>query len=50
MKKQCMQVWNLHREVTVDETMVAYKSKYCGVRQYITFEKLDRNATSKVAM
>jgi len=27
--------WNLHQEVTVDETMVPYKGKYCPVRQYM---------------
>jgi len=28
-------MWNLHQQITVDETMVRYKGKYCPIRQFM---------------
>lgn len=35
IKGKCKLNWNLHQEMTVDESMIRYKRKYCPIRQYI---------------
>jgi hypothetical protein len=35
MKASCRREWQLGQHVTIDETMVKYKGKYCSARQYM---------------
>jgi len=32
IKEKCKLNWNFNQEVTVDESMVRYKGKYCPIR------------------
>lgn len=35
IRGRCQNLWNLHQQVTVDESVVRYKGQYCSIRQYM---------------
>ena len=35
IRDRCKDIWNLGDRVIIDEMMIQYKSKYCGIRQYM---------------